>query len=321
MSDPAVSVVMPTYNAEAFVDAAVASVRGQTFSDFELIIVDDGSDDHTIEILLRHLAADRRIQVLRKPHRGICEALNDAIAVASGAYIARMDADDIALASRLERQVAALSARPSVAVVGSNYEIIDATGAKRGASDLPTDSAEIRAALERSNCIAHPTVLMRRDAFLAIEGYRRAFRQCEDYDLWVRLSERYDLINLAEPTLRYRQHPGQLEWRDVEQRALSMLGVRASAQRRREGLPDPAERFHQVTREYLHEVGMDDRSISEGVTRWAVAAAAIALASGQPHAARNALAVAQRQPHLRITARLRCCLIRARSFSPLGRRG
>ncbi|MGO9605627.1 MAG: glycosyltransferase [Candidatus Binataceae bacterium] len=321
MSNPVVSVVMPTYNAEVFVDAAVASIRSQTFTDFELITVDDGSDDHTVEILLRHAADDRRVQVLRKPHRGICETLNDAIAVARGAYVARMDADDIALPYRLERQVAALLAQPSVAVVGSNYEIIDATGAKLGASDLPTDSAQIRATLERCNCIAHPTVLIRRDTFVAVGGYRRAFRQCEDYDLWVRLSARHELINLAEPLLRYRRHPGQLEWRDVEQRALSMLGVRASAQRRRDALPDPAERFHQVTREYLHEVGMDDRSISEGVTRWAIDAAAIALAAGQRRAARNALAVAARQPHLRISTRLRCCLIRARSFAPSGRQG
>jgi len=321
MPNPAVSVVMPTYNAEAFVDAAVASIRGQTFTDFELIVVDDGSDDHTVEILLRHLADDGRIKVLRKPHRGICETLNDAIALARGTYVARMDADDIALPYRLERQVAALWARPSVAVVGTNYEIIDATGAKIGVSDLPTDSAEIRATLEHSNCIAHPTVLIRRDAFIAVGGYRRAFRQCEDYDLWVRLSERHDLVNLPEPTLRYRQHPGQLEWRDVELRALSMLGVRASARRRQAGLPDPAERFHQVTREYLHQVGMDDRSISEGVTSWAIAAAAIALAAGQRQAARNALAVAEQQPYLRISARLRCYLIRARSFGPMSRWG
>jgi glycosyltransferase involved in cell wall biosynthesis len=316
MSDPAVSVVMPAYNAEAFVNAAVSSIRAQTLADLELIAVDDGSQDRTTEILFRHAAEDARIKVLRRAHRGVCDALNEAMAVARGAFVARMDADDIALPHRLERQLAAFVEQPNVAVAGSNYEIIDCTGRRLGASDLPTDSARIRRTLDRNNCIAHPTVMMRRDAALAAGGYRRAFRQCEDYDLWLRLSERSDLINLPEPLLCYRQHRGQLEWIDVEQRALSVMGARAAAQRRRAGLPDLADGLEQVTRAYLSEVGLDDRSINEGVVRRAIDAAAIALRAGYRPEARRALATAERQPGLRARTRLRCSYMRLRSFLP-----
>ena len=316
MTDPVVSVVMPTYNAEAFVDAAVSSIRAQTVTDFELIAIDDGSQDRTVEILTQHAVVDPRIKVLRRTHRGISDTLNEGIAASRGAFIARMDADDVAVPQRLERQLAALMDRPKVAVAGSNYEIIDHSGRHMGASDLPTDPAEIRRTLDRNNCIAHPTVVMRRDAVLAVGGYRRAFAQCEDYDLWLRLCERHDLINVADPLLRYRQHPGQLEWLEVEQRAYSVMGAQLAAQRRRSGLPELTDGVQRVARSYLQAAGMDDRSINEGIIRRAIDAATVALRAGYRAEARRALAVAVSQPGLQGKTRLRCCYMRMRSFLP-----
>jgi len=314
VSGPAVSVVMPVHNSEAFLDAAVASIRAQTFADFEFIIIDDGSDDRSADILSRHAAEDRRIRVQPQPRRGVIAALNHALSIATGAYVARIDADDIASPNRLERQVTALSAGAEVAVVGSNYAIIDEAGTIRGESNLPTDAASIRNALDRTNCIAHPTVLMRRDVVLAAGGYRPAFVQCEDYDLWLRLSERHDLVNLPEPLLHYRRHPGQLEWRHVEQRALSILGARICARRRRSGQPDPGDHCALVTRGFLREIG-NERAIGEEIVRWALDSAAIALRAGYGPAARAALAVVEKEDHVRFRTRLRCWLMRASSYA------
>src|SRR5262245_32109593 len=105
MSSPPISVVMPVHNGQAFLDEAVGSIRTQTFQDFELIVVDDGSRDATPEILQRHAAADRRIRIVTQPQAGVVAALNKGIANSSGPYLARMDADDVAKPDRLARQL------------------------------------------------------------------------------------------------------------------------------------------------------------------------------------------------------------------------
>src|SRR5260221_8928985 len=131
MPSPLVSVVLPVRDGAAFLHQAVASIRGQSFADFELIIVDDGSVDATPALLARQAAADPRIRLLAAAGSGLVPALNQAIAAAAGRYIGRMDADDVALPRRLERQVAVLATRPSVAVVGSFVQVIDAGGGPR----------------------------------------------------------------------------------------------------------------------------------------------------------------------------------------------
>jgi hypothetical protein len=316
MAPPLISVVMPVRDGARFVDQAIASIRSQTFADFEFIIVDDGSADATPQLLARQAAADPRIRLLAPVGRGLVPALNQAIAAASGRLIARMDADDVALPQRFARQAGVLAARPSVAVVGSFVQVIDAGGRQRQIRRWPCAPAAVGAALMEANCIAHPTVLMRRDAVLAVGGYRAAFRHGEDYDLWLRLAERHDLLNLDEVLLHYRDHAGQATWRDIEQRILTELGAQAAARHRRAGRPDPAAGLDCVTREFLRKAGVAEATLEAALIGHGLGAAQDAVQAGQRRAARAALALVRRQPSLRFRTRLHCWLMRARSHLP-----
>jgi glycosyltransferase involved in cell wall biosynthesis len=242
--------------------------------------------------------------------------LNQAIAAAVGRYIARMDADDVALPQRFERQVAVLAAQPSVAVVGSFVQVIDAGGRRRQVRRFPSSPATIAAALERANCIAHPTVMMRRDAVLAAGGYRAAFRQGEDYDLWLRLAERHDFLNLDEILLLYRDHAGQASWRDIEQRILTELGARVAARHRRSGRPDPATGWERMTRAFLLEAGVAEAELAAALTAGGIGAAHEAISAGHRVAARAALALVLRQPGLHPRTWLHCRLMQARAHLP-----
>jgi len=309
MAAPRISVVMAVRDGAAFLAQAVNSILTQTLADHELIVVDDGSVDATPALLAGFAARDRRVRVLKQPPAGLIMALNRGIAESSAGMIARMDADDIATPERLARQVDLLDTRPAVAVVGSAVEVIDRSGKTLRVQRPPTEAAAVRAALLRGNCIAHPTVLMRRDAVLAAGGYRRAFVQAEDFDLWLRLAEHHDLVNLAEPLLLYREHAGQVTWRNPEQRILSELGALAAAAQRRAGKADGAASVELVTRTFLRDTGLSDADIAREVRARAIGAGIDALASGHGRAARQALAVARRQGPMRARTRVKTCLL------------
>jgi glycosyltransferase involved in cell wall biosynthesis len=308
MSAPPISVVMPVHNGEDFLDQAIDSIRGQTYRDFEVIVVDDGSTDRTAEILRRHAAEDGRLRVVTQQHAGVATALNRGLEVASGPYIARMDADDIAAPNRLGRQLELLSQHSSAAALGSSYTVIDRAGHVLRTVHMPTTSASIREALQRTNCMAHPTVLMRRDAVMAVGGYRHACLLCEDYDLWLRLDEQHDLLNVDEPLLMYREHPGQVTWLHLEQRIFSELAARISARHRRAGKLDPLVRGKPATRSFLHDQGMGDADIRSEIVRRALDAAREASRAGHRKAAWAAFALARKQQRLRWPVMLGFCL-------------
>ena len=298
MPPPLISVVMPVRDGQAFLDESIQSICTQTFGDFEIIVVDDGSTDRTAEILARHAARDSRLRIVVQGPAGIVVALNRAIEESSGSLLARMDADDIARPDRFARQVEILSQHPSVAVVGSACEVVDRTGRLLRLVRFPPAPAQIRERLCDANCIAHPTVMMRRDVVLAAGAYRRAFHHCEDYDLWLRLSESQDLLNIDEPLLRYREHPGQETWFNLEQRILSELGARASARCRRTGKADPAEGLDAITRSHLREFGMSDAEIGAQIVARALDAAREAARADNRRGAFEAFRLARQQPHL-----------------------
>jgi len=295
MPSPPISVVMPVNNGQAFLDEAVCSIRAQTFQDFELIVVDDGSRDATPEILRHHAVVDRRIRIVTQSQAGVVAALNNGIAASGGPYLARMDADDVTKPDRLARQLDILARHPNVAAIGSGYDVIDRAGRVRRQVTMPIDPEVIRTTLDRTNCMAHSTVLMRRDAVIAAGGYRGAFRHCEDYDLWLRLVEHHDLLNVDEPLLLYREHPGQLTWRNLEQRILSELGAHISASHRRRGRPDPADRSALISADVLRELGMSDTDIRAQIVRRALNATREARRAGHWNAAFAAFALARQQ--------------------------
>lgn len=221
---PRLSVLMPVRNGGDYVDAAIASMRRQTYGDLEIVVVDDRSTDGTPALLARHAAEDGRIRVLPATGAGIVDALNQALAAARGDLVARMDADDVCEPDRLARQVAEMDSRPDLVLLGTGAVVIDARGRVGAVVAVETDPARLVARLRVENPFLHPTVVMRRQAVEAAGGYRRQFALAEDYDLWTRLARQGVVANLPDALLRLRRHPGQSSRRHrVEQRAVYAL--------------------------------------------------------------------------------------------------
>ncbi|MEX1018363.1 MAG: glycosyltransferase family A protein [Litorilinea sp.] len=188
---PPVTVIMAVYNGERFLDAAMESVLAQDFTDFEFVIVDDGSTDGTLGILQHYAEQDARIRLItHAQNMGACAALNSAFAVARGKYIACMDADDVTLPHRLGLQVAFLDSHPEIDVLGGQIERIDEQGVvKRDPISRPQEDILIQWTLCFGNPIPHITVMMRRAVLMAVDGYRQEVGSISgDYDLWRRLS-------------------------------------------------------------------------------------------------------------------------------------
>jgi len=239
--NPAISTVLPVYNGESYLREAVDSILGQTFTDFELIIINDGSTDGSGAILREFSSRDPRIVLIERPNGGLVLALNEGIALARADLIARMDADDVAMPERFALQYARMSAAPQLGVLGSFIRLMDREGRIIRLADYPVTEAETAQFLEQGSPVAHPAVVMRRSAVLAAGGYRRAFAHCEDYDLWLRISEKgYGIANLPEPLLNYRMHGANVSTMHREAQEIGTMIARLSHRARLAGLPDPA---------------------------------------------------------------------------------
>lgn len=208
-----ISVVLPCYNGRRYLDEALQSVLAQTYRDFELLVVDDGSTDDSPEIAGRYAAADARVRVIRGGRGGISAALNRGIAEARFPWIARMDGDDVALPTRFERQMAAAAADPGVVAWGTYARHFGPDGRVLGVSRTgPTtrdEFARLRAAGEDVYLI-HPTTLLRRDVVLRVGGYDGTFDNCEDLELFDRMAEAGPMLAIPEPLLLYRVHPASV---------------------------------------------------------------------------------------------------------------
>lgn len=204
---PKVSVIMPAYNAEVYIGEAIDSVLRQTFSDFELIILDDCSSDNTAGIVKTY-EDSRIVYVKNEKNLGVAGTLNRGLENAGGMYIARMDADDVAMPDRFARQVAYLDQNPSVIACGSNVELIGDVPVG-STTDMPLDDCPIRLRMAISNPFVHPTMVIRREALQNVR-YDCSFEGREDYRLWMVLSQRGKMENLPQYLLRYRIHRGQV---------------------------------------------------------------------------------------------------------------
>jgi hypothetical protein len=198
--------VMAVYNGERFLREAIDSILAQEYTDFELIIVDDGSTDRSREIIGSYQDA-RIVVVENKRNLGLARSLNRGLAVARGEYIARQDADDVSLPNRLSRQVAFLDARPSVALVGSAHAEIDDSGRVVREVDAHCEHTTIAWALLFFCPFVHSAVMFRRALVLENVGfYDPAYQYSMDFDLWARIAARYRVANLPEPLVRLRLH-------------------------------------------------------------------------------------------------------------------
>lgn len=236
---PRVSWVMAVFNGERFLRAALDSVSAQTFRDFECIVVDDGSTDTTGEIVRAYCAGDPRIRCVRQQHLGLVKALNLGCHVASGQYIARLDADDVAKPHRLAAQVAFMDSNPNVALSGGHTECIDSTGSIKFVMKWPGYSEGLTD-LQLLDChIAHTTVMFRRDLLLNSGGYRAEYLHAEDYDLFLRLNDRFQIDNVPVILSQYRLHEDQVSTMHATQQVLSGIGARLATRARRAGRLEP----------------------------------------------------------------------------------
>lgn len=242
--EPTVSVVMPVRDGERWLESAVESVLGQTLTAFELIVVDDGSIDRSFEIMARLGAKDSRIRVFRHDQpRGLVEALNRGLAMARAPLVARLDADDLAVSTRLSRQVQRFSQDPALALLGSWAERIDAAGRRIGLSRPETDADRLARDLVRRNPFIHSSIMMRSALVRDLGGYRNAFTGAEDFDLWLRLSEHGKVANAPEILVRYRVHEQAISRRFLLRQCFSARLARSAAILRRSTGTDPSEKW------------------------------------------------------------------------------
>jgi glycosyltransferase involved in cell wall biosynthesis len=202
-----VSVLMPVYNVEHYVGEAVESILCQTFKDFELVAIDDGSTDRSADVVRRYACRDDRIRFIAAPHRGITSTRNEALNMASGKYIAAMDADDISKPERLAKQVAYLDSHRQCVLVGCRVQLVDPAGRPLKVVNTETTHAEIDSAdLSFDRFIANNGYMACRETVCEVGGYREAFPLAEDRDLYLRLAERGRLAHIPEVLYMYRQH-------------------------------------------------------------------------------------------------------------------
>jgi len=260
MNDPKISVVMATYNAERFIDQAIQSILAQTFSDFEFIIIDDGSTDQTHEILSKWVMRDRRICASFSDHAGLTRSLNKGLKLSRAPIIARMDADDISAPDRLARQFEFLVKNQRIAALGTGISLIDGEGRDlKRVIKVASTPAAVRRALRTRTSIYHPTVMFRAEPVRNVGGYREQLRYAQDYDLWFRLSERHELANLPEPLLSFRVHSNSISRSSTELQNLCGAVASLSANYRRRGLHDPLDGFREMNFSALPELRISSK--------------------------------------------------------------
>jgi hypothetical protein len=260
---------MSAYNAERFIETAIESILGQTFRDFEFLILNDGSTDGTSAILDRYRGGDSRIRIIERENRGLVASLNELIKEAEAPILARMDADDVALPERFERQMAFLEAHPEFGVVGACADRIDDQGERYHGPrlDCPDTHEGFIETVGRGPLLVHTSVMYRKAVVLEAGGYHPAFRHCEDLDLWLRLSSRTKICSLPEILVLYRTSDGQVSSTHViEQNVNAAIAIHAW-RLRTSGAADPTSEIAALPRlervdELFGELGLEKRFLA-----------------------------------------------------------
>ncbi|GJQ04875.1 glycosyltransferase [Capnocytophaga canimorsus] len=219
-----VSVVIPCYNAEKYIKECLQSVLNQVYQNFEILLIDDASEDKTLEIVSK--INDRRIKIFQNTtNKGIVYALNRGISKAKGIYIARLDSDDLMQPDRIAKQVAFLRENQEYAMVGTNHILINEKGNILQYVAYPETNEEIQVFKYFLNPISHPTTMFRASVFKEFQ-YDDEYPHCEDYSLWFQISDKYKVANLSEYLTHYRIHSGNISsknHKEQEQNSFSLI--------------------------------------------------------------------------------------------------
>lgn len=238
--NPRVSVLVPVYNASRYVSACLHSILEQTWTDFELLVMNDGSTDDSQDVIVRAAGNDPRVKIFASANQGLARTLNEMLGMAKGEFIARLDADDESLAERLEKQVRFMDSNPDCVVVGGGVINVDEDGDPLSVELYPARHEDIeRRMLAGRGGIIHPSVMIRREPMQRCGGYSTEYPVVEDQDLWLRLALLGRLANLSEPLIRYRVHAGNMSFTDARNAGERLAEVlrRAHADR---NMPLPA---------------------------------------------------------------------------------
>ncbi|TGQ50595.1 glycosyltransferase [Mesorhizobium sp. M1C.F.Ca.ET.193.01.1.1] len=236
-SAPLISVLLPVYNAEPYVAAAIQSILRQDHGRLEVIAIDDGSTDRSLEILERHRRDDSRVSIISRENRGLVASLNEGLRMAQGELVARMDADDFAYPWRLSRQAALFAAQPELGFCGSLVDVLVHGRIARGRLD-PVFRLSLPVLAKFFTIFMHPTVVYNRRVIGEADlYYDAAYRHAEDFDLFRRLADRYPAALVEESLLVYRVHPGSVTSRHVGEMRRTHLRI-VGENLEREGLAE-----------------------------------------------------------------------------------
>jgi len=236
---PEVTVMMPVYNARQYVRAAVDSILSQTLANLKLLIIDDGSDDGSAELLLELARTDSRIELIRRGRMGQVETRNELLQRAQTELVACADADDISLPTRLADQLAMMKRDCDLVVLGTQLRTMDASGHIRGHMTRQTGAQDVRKALLRGAAISQPSSMLRRSAIMAAGGYRKCYEHAEDYDMLLRAAEVGKVDNTDRVGIQYRVHEQSVSHRHAIRQMASADLARATHALRTAGEPDP----------------------------------------------------------------------------------
>lgn len=218
MTQPLVSLIMSTCNDVATVRDTITSVLQQTYTHFECLIIDDGSVDGTIDVLRDFAKQDRRVVLYdSKETHGLTYSLNILLSRARGEYVARIDADDVAVPDRLNKQVIYLSTHPNVVLCGSQGWYMNELGECMGKKVLPCEYKDIKRRLPWNNQLIHSSWMFRRNTVVQLGGYDLSFKKSQDYELLLRIAKKYAVVNLPECLIYWRVRPQSISWKNRQQ--------------------------------------------------------------------------------------------------------
>ncbi len=237
---------MSVYNGESYVRAAIESIQKQSFQDFEFLIVNDGSTDNSLSIIAEFARDDCRVKVLDKPNSGLTKSLNYGAAHATGDWIARIDADDIAHKDRFALQLETVGNNPAIKLLGTGHQLIDEKGELGACYSLPSDHDRLlKRLMLKQGFFSHSSALFAREIFEKLAGYRAFFKRAQDYDLWLRFVEHGEIACVPEALLYIRKHAEQIS--HSAKGSLQLVDSRIalySHYHREAGLPDPVEELN-----------------------------------------------------------------------------